>query len=156
LDGDPSFPLPSGDGLEGGNFAVTFDTDAPAAAAFPTPVVARLPRGSLIFDSSSGGVNSPAADTDSFALLVDAGPRISGVVTPLSAGLQPTVTLSGAGIAPTTVIAPAAGQRAVLNTAGLTTGGTAGETYTVTVGGAAGTGAYTVQIVLGAALELET
>src|SRR5262249_41611230 len=91
LDGGPSFPLPSGDGLEGGNFVVTFDTDAPAAAAFPTPLTARLPVGSLVYDRAASGVNSSAADTDSFTLAVDPGQRISLLVTPLSAGLQPTV-----------------------------------------------------------------
>jgi subtilisin family serine protease len=117
---------------------------------FPTPLAPVAPLGSLVFRSGFGGVIAPASDTDSFTIDVDAGQTISVLVMP-SAGLRPTITLNDplAG----SVTAAIVGQDAVLQTVGVTPAGT----YTVTVGGADGTsGSYTVEIILNAALELES
>ena len=64
--------------------------------------------------------------------------------------MQPKITLSGplAGSA----TASALGKQAVLQTVGVTTAGL----YTIEVGSASGTGQYTVQVYLNAALELES
>ena len=116
---------------------------------FPTPLASMAPFGSLIYDPPFAGVLHDAADTDSFTIGVDAGQTITVVVHPNSAW-QPTILLSGVpgGSSP-----PAAsGQDAVLQTVGLTTEGD----YAVTVGSAAGFGSYTLEIILNAAIEMES
>src|SRR5262249_44132760 len=97
-----------------------------------------------------------AGDTDSFTLAVDPGQTITVLVTPAPTSpnnLLPTVSLfdpSSAFLGSAT--APAALQKALLQTIPTTTGGT----YTITVGGSgATTGLYTVRVTLNAALEDE-
>jgi sugar lactone lactonase YvrE len=155
LDGEPHTPrppsIPSGDGVEGGNFFVDFFLDF-ATAPYPTPLGAENPLGSLIYDPTVTNVISYACDTHSYTLNLDPGQTLTAAVT-AGATLQPTITLSD----PTntvigTVSAAAAGKDAVLQTIPITQGGT----YTVTVGGAAGSmGLYTTQLVLNAAVENE-
>ena len=157
LDGEPlAWPIPpnqSGNGVEGGNFFVDFWMDAPDPRAFPTPLTAVAPNGSLIYDPSAGAVIGPVGDTDSFTISLDAGQTITALVDP-GPGLQPTVTVrdpSGAIIA--TASAGAAGADAVAQTAAVSTAGA----YTLTVGSLASTtGKYTVQVFLNAALEAES
>src|SRR5205823_5190639 len=59
LDGEPvAWPIPpnqSGDGVEGGNFFVDFSLDV-GTAAYPTPLTAKPPLGSLIYDPSVSGL----------------------------------------------------------------------------------------------------
>ncbi|MHC4201938.1 MAG: hypothetical protein ACYSU0_18270 [Planctomycetota bacterium] len=152
LDGAPSWPLPSGNGSEGGNFVVNFTTDI-GTVAYPTPLAAKLPPGSLIYDPSVQGTITPDTDTDSFTLEVDAGQTIT-VVVDSSLPLQPEVelfhpTLGSMGV----VQAATAGEDAVFQTAAATVTGM----YTVDVQSAAGAsaGAYTVQVILNAAVEME-
>jgi subtilisin family serine protease len=128
-------------------FAGSYSLDI-GTIPFPTPLVSVAPLGSLIYDPPYAGLLH-AGDTDSFTINVDAGQTITVVVDP-SAALRPTITLSGplGGFASAT----AAGQDAVLQTVGPTTSGL----YTVTVGSAGGSGAYTLEIILGAAVEMES
>lgn len=116
---------------------------------YATPLVPITPLGSLIYDPSMSGIIQPASDTDSFTINVDAGQTITVIVNP-SDTLQPTVALSGplAGSAASAGL----GKEVVLQTVGITPAGL----YTVTVGSAAGTGPYTVQVILNAAVELES
>jgi subtilisin family serine protease len=116
---------------------------------YATPLVPITPLGSLIYDPLMSGIIQPATDTDSFTINVDAGQTITVIVNP-SDTLQPTVALSGPLAGGAT--SPGLGKEIVLQTVGITPAGL----YTVTVGSAAGTGPYTVQVILNAAVELES
>src|SRR5215813_934262 len=117
---------------------------------YPTPMLARKPQGSLIYDPSVVGNSNIgfAGDTDSFTLAIDPDQTITAIVTG-SGALQPRVELRNPD---STVIgsATAAGatQVALLQTAPAATGGT----YTFTVNGAGGTtGNFSLQVILNAA-----
>jgi len=119
---------------------------------YPTPLLAKNPQGSLIYDPSITGNIGFAADTDSFTLAVDPDQTVTAIVTG-SGGLQPSVELRNPA---STVIgsatAAAVNQSALLQTAPASTGGT----YTFTVSGAGGaTGDYSLQVILNAAKESE-
>src|SRR5262249_6371363 len=121
-------------------------------APYPTPLLAKNPLGSLIYDPSISGNIGFAGDTDSFTLALDPAQTVTAIVTG-SAGLQPSVQLRNPA---STVIGAATasgpGQPAVLQTAPAATGGT----YTFSVSGAGGTtGNYSLQVILNAAKELE-
>jgi hypothetical protein len=119
---------------------------------YPTPLLAKNPQGSLIYDPSISGNIAFAGDTDSFTLAIDPDQTVTAIVTG-SVGLQPSVELrnpASAVIGGAT--AAAANQPALLQTAPAATGGT----YTFTVSGAGGTtGNYSLQVILNAARELE-
>jgi hypothetical protein len=123
----------------------------PPPPPFPTPLDPNLPAGSLIYSGSTSGTIS-IGETDSFTLSLDAHQTITVDVVP-SAPLAPRVEVrdpSNAVIASAT--AAGVGQEVVLETVPVTTAGT----YTISVGGAgASTGAYTLNIILNAALENE-
>jgi immune inhibitor InhA-like protein len=120
--------------------------------SFPTPLLAKNPQGSLIYDPSVAGAIGFAGDTDSFTLAIDPDQTVTAIVTGLG-GLQPSVELRN----PTSTViggatAAAANQPALLQTAPAATGGT----YTFTVSGAGGTtGNYSLQVILNAAREQE-
>ncbi len=166
LDGERlASPLPpnqSGNGVEGGDFAVGFALDI-TKAPFPTPLAAERPLGSLVYDSTITGVIAPTGDSDSFTLSVDPGQTITVVVSS-DATLQPKVELSRvqgkALVRLGSASAGAAGQDAVIQTvrtAGTLAGlGPIPQTYQVTVSGLGGTnGRYDVQVILNAAVENE-
>jgi hypothetical protein len=156
LDGEPlAFPIPpnqSGDGVEGGNFVVNFDLDI-ATAAYPTPLAVKAPLGSLVYDPSVTLLIHPSGDTDQLTIELDPGQTITVVVDPAT-GLQPTIELRDpAAVLLGTASAAGPGQDAVLQTVAVTTAGT----YAIVVSGAAGTtGVYTAQVVLNAAVEVES
>jgi hypothetical protein len=119
---------------------------------YPTPLLAKNPQGSLIYDPSVAGNIGFAGDTDSFTLAVDPAQTLTAIVTGLG-GLQASVELRNPD---STVIGSAtaagAGQPALIQTAAATTGGS----YTFMVSGAGGTtGNYSLQVILNAARELE-
>jgi hypothetical protein len=155
LDGEPHLPrppsVPSGDGVEGGDFFIDFTLDSDTPLAYPTPLSPKTPSGSLIYDPTVTNVIAPAGDSDQFTLNVNAGQTMTVVVQ--SATLQGTITLADpSGQLIGSVTTTAAGKDAVLQTIPVTVGGT----YTLTVGGASGTlGLFTAQIILNAAVQNE-
>ncbi|MHC4201937.1 MAG: Ig-like domain-containing protein, partial [Planctomycetota bacterium] len=154
MDGEtPAWPIPpnmSGDGVAGGDFVVTFSADT-LTTAYPTPLAAKPPLGGLIYDPSASAWIS-AGDTDDFTLDVDAGQTIT-VVVDSSLPLQPEVELFHPATGSMGVVQAATpGEDAVFQTASATDTGT----YTATVRGVGGTaGAYTVQVILNAEVEME-
>jgi hypothetical protein len=96
LDGEFSGVFPSGDGNDGGNFVVGFTKDI-ATTAYPVPLTAKLPLGSLIYDPTASGVITHNGDTDAFTLSVDPGQTIAVLVSPIDSALQPSVELYGPG-----------------------------------------------------------
>ena len=155
LDGEAlAWPIPpnkSGNGTPGGNFVLHYSTDNPTTS-YPTPLAGKLPLGSMIYDPSITGVIGVAGDTDSFTLNLDAGQTLT-LIADAGTTLRPTITL----LDPSnnvigTATSAANGKDAVLETAPVANGGT----YTIVVGGAAGTsGIFTLSAVLNAATELE-
>jgi len=139
-------------GNPGATFTGTYSVDV-ITAAYPTPLTAKNPAGSLIYDPSMTGVISFAGDTDMFTLNVDPGQTISVKVTPTSTTLQPSVQLIDPSSAPIgSGTAGFANQNALIQTAAAAAGGT----YQIVVSGAGGSlGGYTVQVTLNAALENE-
>src|SRR5205814_1248186 len=72
------------------NASYTIDN---GTVAFATPLTAKQPLGSLIYDPTASAAIVPAGDSDSFTLAVDPGQTITVLVTPTSASLQPSLTL---------------------------------------------------------------
>lgn len=136
-------------GNPGAAFSESFTLVKPPIA-FPTPLAAVTPAGSLIYqNTASGTITSGSSDT--YTLAIAAGQTLSLVITPAS-GLRPQVALSGPGVSVSNSSA-AAGAPAVLQTVAI---GSAG-TYTFVVSGVSGTtGAYTIQAYLNAALSTAT
>src|SRR5215471_1176064 len=138
-------------GNPGAAFTGTYVVDI-GTVPYPTPLLAKNPQGSLVYDPSMAGNIGVAGDTESFTLSVDPAQTITAIVIGLD-GLQPKVELRNPA---STVIgsatAAAANQPALLQTAPAATGGT----YTFTVSGAGGTtGNYSLQVILNAAIETE-
>jgi subtilisin family serine protease len=133
-----------------GSFTLDFGT-----APLPGQFDPAQPLGSLVHQAAVSAFIAVPNDTDSFTFAVDPGQTISVVVDP-AATLRPTVTLTSPGVGTTTVSAVGAGKDAVIQPVGPTTAGT--YTYTITVGSVGGgsTGAYTLQVILNAAVEEES
>ncbi|MES9904705.1 MAG: pre-peptidase C-terminal domain-containing protein, partial [Sedimenticola sp.] len=70
LDGDPAFPLPSGDGIAGDDFVVNFSVDT-ETQVFPA-LTAAEPSGSLIYWGGVSGY-AHAGDVDGFSLTLESG-----------------------------------------------------------------------------------
>ena len=140
-------------GNSGAAFTGTYIVDI-GTAPYPTPLLAKDPEGSLIYDPSVTGNSNIgfAGDTDSFTLAIDPDQTITAIVTG-SGGLQPSVELRNPASAVIgSATAAASTQVALLQTAPAATGGT----YTFSVSGAGGTtGNFSLQVILNAARELE-
>jgi fibronectin-binding autotransporter adhesin len=126
-----------------GNYTLDFST-----VAYPLPLTAVMPAGSLIYDPIVSGNISPAGDTDSFTLALNAGQTLT-LLAAAAGGLQPRVDLTGPGLS-VSALASAAGQAALLQSQAIGTTGT----YTITISGLnSTTGAYTLQATVNAALQ---
>lgn len=128
-----------------------------ATSAYPTPLVSVAPLGSLVYDPLVAGSIGFAGDTDSYTLNLDAGQTVTIVAHPtvsVAVTLQPTLQWrdpSNALLGSAT--AAAVGQDALLQTIPVSVSGT----YTLTVGAVgSSTGAYSLQVILNAAAELES
>jgi len=154
LDGEAAWPLPSGDGTEGGHFVVNVEADADEQA------LGDLSRsftqaGGLVYEGSAVGAIVRAGDTDSYTFTGKAGQLLSlvGRPTPLAASLQPMLQLYD----PSEVLVGSASAGAVGQDAVLETLLTADGTYKVVVSAVGGnTGGYELQAVFNAALEDES
>jgi len=158
LDGEAlAWPIPSnttGDGIEGGDFVVSFTLDA-STRNVTGPLIAVNPLGSLIYRtaSASSGAILPVGDTDDWTIELNPGQTLSVL-------LDPSFSLAGSIeiIAPdnTTVgsaIGSVTNQTVLLQTAPAVVGGV----YTIRIGGDSGTiGQYSFEIIVNAALEEET
>ena len=153
LDGEFSGTLPSGNGLEGGDFVIQISVDAPTRQ-LPVPLTAIEPLGSLIYQTphASSGVIAPGSDTDDFTIELDANQTVTLLVG-ASAGLQPMVSLfdPSDNQVGSTATAPAPGSEAVFQATLIPGAGT----YRITVGSASGLGLYSVQLILNAVVEEE-
>jgi len=133
-------------------FSAAYQVDI-GTVPYPTPLAAKNPLGSLIYDPSIAGIVNFAGDSDSFTINIDANQTISLILTPTSPGLQPRIELfdpsnASMGFA----VAPAAGQIAGVQTRYAEVGGE----YRFAVSGASGTlGGFSLQLILNAAFELE-
>lgn len=141
-----------GFGNSGLSFNATYQVDY-GTFPFPTPLNSTTPLGSLIYSRTLSGLVNTVGDVDNFTLDVDSNQTISVIVTPTAPGLQPSVQLldpsSGTlGIAS----AGAAGQIAGMQTIPASVAGV----YTFAVSGVGSTvGAYSLQVILNSAFELE-
>jgi hypothetical protein len=141
-------------GNPGNAFTATYATDL-GTVAFPVPLAAQLPNGSLIYGRSTTGFIGSTTETDTFTISIDPNQTISVLVTPTTSTFRPSVQLlDPSGLTMASATAAAAGQAALIQTAttkGINTTGT----YRIVVSGVSSTGNYTVQVNLNAALERE-
>ena len=132
-------------------FTASYTLDR-GTTAFPVPLVAVSPRGSLVYQGSITGTVGFIGDTDSYSLSLDAGQQLTVLVDP-AATLRPSVLVIGPlGTIVGTATATGNGLDALSLNGLITTAGT----YTIVVSGAAGTtGAYTLTANANAAHELK-
>ncbi|NQV31708.1 MAG: DUF4347 domain-containing protein, partial [Phycisphaeraceae bacterium] len=155
LNGASSFPLPSGQGdLAPDDFVVDFVVDAAASQAYPVPLEAKAPLGSLIYDPFVIGTVFTSGDTDDYSVTVDANQTFTIVVVDPSETLQPAIELFDSGM---TLLSSAsssiAGEPAVLQSVSATAAGM----YTLRIGGQTdSTGSYRARLILNAAVEDES
>jgi len=129
-----------------GNYTVDVGTEA-----FPVPLLAAAPVGSLTYTGSVAGTVNTGTDTDAYTVILDAGQAVTALVTP-AAGLRPAITLTGPGGVNQSFSAPTAGSAALLQTVAAANAGL----YTLTVSSAASTtGTYTLGLTVNAAIESE-
>ena len=153
LDGEYGGALPSGNGVEGGDFAFPVSVDA-GTRQILVPLFAINPLGSLIYTSPSAafGFISPGSDTDDWTIDLDANQTISLRVLGL-AGLTPTVELIGPN---GTVFGSATGTGPNVPLLLQTVAASEAGTYTIRMGSAGGsTGIYDTSLMLNSALEEE-
>ena len=152
LDGEPNPSLPSGDGVAGGDYVVTFDADVIAAGAYPVPLMGKLPPGSLIYDPMVSGAFHIVGNVDAYTLDMDAGQSVTVVLTPLDGSIRGKVELFDPGATSVdSASAASAGDAVFLQGAPAATTGT----YRIDLTSLAGTGRYTVRVILNAAAEEE-
>jgi len=133
-------------------FQSTYQVDF-ATTAFPAAMTAQEPLGSLIYEGSYSALVNLAGDTDNFTLDLDAGQKLSVLITPNATGLRPSITVTGPGGTNVTNSAAAAGGLAQLQSIPVTAAGT----YTLAVTGAASTsGGYMITATLNSDRESET
>jgi hypothetical protein len=139
-------------GNPGGAFSAIYQVDV-VTASYPTPLINKTPLGSLIYDPTQNGVISFAGDVDNYTLSVDPNQTFSVILTTTTTTFQPQIEIRD----PSNALrgfasAPAAGQAAIIQTNYALVGGV----YNFAVSGAGNTlGAFTLQVILNSALELE-
>ena len=154
LDGEAlAWPIPtnvSGNGVEGGNFVVTFRTDG-AIAAMPA-FTAVEPMGGLVFASLVAADIGVPGDEDVYEIPLEANQSLA-VTVDADASLRVDVVLVGPdNVTASGAVAALGGQPVVLQAAAIDQAGT----WYLRIRGAGGTfGAYTVRATLNAAVEPE-
>jgi hypothetical protein len=139
-------------GNPGGSFSGAYTVDV-VTAPYPTPLIAKNPPGSLIYDPTQNGNISFTGDVDTYTLNVDPNQTFSVILTPTTTTFQPQIEIRD----PNNALrgfasAPAAGQVAIIQTNYAAIGGV----YNFAVSGAGNTlGTYTLQVILNSALEQE-
>ncbi len=155
LDGEPNGAgidgTPTGNGSPGGNYTLTFVVDS-ATSAFPVPLTAVAPLGSMVYRGTTLTTLSSPADTDELTINLEAGQSISIILDPVAA-LRPTVTLFGpSGATLGTTTSTVAGSEAILSSAPVTQAGT----YRIVIGAVgSGIGVTNVELVLNGTVEGE-
>jgi methionine-rich copper-binding protein CopC len=150
LDGEPNWPLlPSGNGTPGGHFSVGFMVDTEVMDITDTlqPVITN---GALQFQTALNSLIQPQTDMDGYRLDLDAGQLLTVRMQP-AAMLQGFLFLAGPDGAVRSVMAPAAGHEAILQSVPVDTRGS----YLILAGGTGlGVGTYHLQILLESAYNL--
>ncbi|MDP2106481.1 MAG: Ig-like domain-containing protein, partial [Desulfobulbaceae bacterium] len=144
LDGD-------GWGGPGGNFSSAFYVDADTQA-YPVPLTAILPDGSLIYNSLVNGQFHEQGDEDTYTLEIEAGQVLTVILASDNPSLTGEIELFDPNASSLGVItASANGADAVLQTIAITETGA----YSIVVRSASGDGRYRLQALLNAAKEVE-
>ena len=142
----------AGNPLNGGSpYTLNFSVDSDVSA-FPVPLDAKLPAGSLIYDPPSEGAFHATGDSDSLTLDLDAGQTLTLGIEAIDPSVQAYIALYdplGAQIGYTG--AAAAGGIAMLQTVPVADGGV----YRIEAGSLEGAGRYRVHAILNAAVEEE-
>jgi hypothetical protein len=150
LDGEAHLDttVPSGDGVAGGDFVVSFVADT-VISPVSLPLHPVGPLGSLIYETSAGGWIDGPADVDDYTIDLAAGQTVAVVAS--HAGFAASVQLLDA--SGTTVLSSASAgdvwQDAALQAVAIPAAGT----YRVRIGSAdGGAGTYAAEVILNAAI----
>ena len=120
---------------------------------FPTPLEPILPAGSLIHFGQAAGAFEVLSDSDSLTIAIDAGQTISAVLVPQHPSIQARAELFNPdGFSLGAVEATGPGAAIVLQALSAPATGT----YRIDTSNLAGTGNYTVRLILGAVVEEES
>jgi len=144
LDGEADLAggVPSGDGIEGGDFTIELSGDV-QTLRYPAPFEPVAPQGSLIYESGLVSEISFSGDTDAYSLDLDAGMTVTAA-SDADVSIQ-MLDPSGSVLASST--------SGVLQSVAVASAGG----YTVVVGGAGdSTTPYSLRIALNASVEEET
>jgi hypothetical protein len=137
---------------DGANEVVHFSVDA-LSTAFPVPLTAQSPAGSLIHTGSVSGAFYQGGDYDDYTVALDANQTLSAVLRPVDPTFTGRIELYDPnGVWLGTYQAGAPGELAALNAVAAST---AGE-YTIRVTSNDEAGRYRIELTLNAALEQET
>lgn len=153
----PSLTNPFGTALDGDGNGSGGDAYQTFFSIAPPPLEPVAPPGSLIYRPPGGvpwitGDISTSGELDTRTIDLDAGGRLTVIVSP-AAALTPAVEVEGPGGSIAVASSTANGQHLVLQSLEITVPGT----YRILVGGAGGsTGAYELDLVLNADVELES
>ena len=148
LDGAPS-TVPSGDGVGGDDFSLMFIVDA-GTTEYPSPLELKQPAGSLVYDPVAEGIFHAADDADSFTVEIEAGQKVSVMLTPSAGDIHAGLRLFAPGGALIgEVLATEPGASALLQTVHAVDGGT----YRIEAFNTAGAGGYELRLVLNASLD---
>lgn len=152
LDGELlTSPLPpnvSGDGIPGGDFVLSFETDV---ATLPLRLEQVLPLGSWVHRATHTGRMAAAVDVDRFTIDLDAGQTVAALLT-LAGGLQASLEMFSPSLQSMGVsTANGANETLLIQSLPVETSGT----YTFEIVGLNGTtGTYSIEAILNAAVDV--
>ncbi len=139
------------DGNPLGEYSGTVEIDVDTVA-LPFPFVAQAPAASLIHRSAATGIVGSDGDVDQFTIDVDGNQTISVVVRPQDTLIGQVELLAGGSILEQAT-SSSSGAAAIIQTVAVPA---EGQSYTISVSGAAGTtGKYSLEVILNAAVDDE-
>jgi hypothetical protein len=120
--------------------------------AFPIPLVAQTPTGSLVYAGTDAGAISAPGSTNTYLIDLDGGQSLTVVTRPAGASLQPVAALASTAGTLGVATADVAGADAVLQTIAIQRPGTMAIDISASGGS---TGAYSLAVLLNCASEQE-
>ncbi|MAE61173.1 MAG: hypothetical protein CMJ49_07435, partial [Planctomycetaceae bacterium] len=152
LDGEPLGPIPSGDGVPGGDFVVNFSSDT-QVTPFNTPLDRVDPLGSVVFDPPTVRSFNGTGDVDEMDINLEADQLITIIFEPTDPSVQVQLELLDTDLVTplATASAASAGDTVAIQTLTVATAGN----HRIRATSLSGSGQYTVEVISNAATETE-
>ena len=150
LDGEYQTPLPSGNGIPGGDFSVTFFVDH-SVVPYPTPLIALGIDGGLVYDPPVTGSFIGTNDVDEFSISLDGNQKATVILKPNDPSIATHLEFRG----PSGLLQSfdsAAGATAFLQNVTIAAAGN----YSIRASQITGSGSYTLELILNSSYESET